>query len=271
MIKQCVSLLVSAMLVAGTAATAQAAGNQHPPKDMAWQFDGMFGTVDRASAQRGFQVYKEVCSSCHSMKRVAFRNLAALGFSEGEVKTIASGYSVTDGPNDEGEMFQRPGLPSDRFVPPFPNDKAARAANGGALPPDLSLIIKARPNGANYVYSLLTGYEEAPEHVEVLPGQYYNPYFPNGVLAMAPPLSNDLVTYADGTNASTEQMAKDVVNFLQWTAEPEMEQRKRMGIKVLVFLAIMSVMFYIAKKRIWSDAGRVTAGEDHTGKKGPLV
>lgn len=271
MIKQFVSLLVSAVLAAGMAAGAHASGNQKAPQDMAWQFDGMSGTIDRASVQRGFQVYKEICSSCHSLKRVAYRNLTEIGFSEGEVKTIAAGYSVTDGPNDEGEMFQRPGLPSDRFVSPFPNDKAARAANGGALPPDLSLMVKARPHGADYIYSLLTGYEDAPEHVEVLPGQYYNPYFPNGVLSMAPPLTNGLVTYGDGTNASVEQMAKDVVNFLQWTAEPEMEQRKRMGIKVLVFLAIMSVLFYIAKKRIWSNADRVTAGEDHTGKKGPLV
>lgn len=271
MIKHTVSLLISALLALGVTTAAYASGDQKAPKEMAWQFDGMLGTVDRASAQRGFQVYKEVCSSCHSLKRVAFRNLMEIGFSEGEVKTIAAGYSVTDGPNDEGEMFQRPGLPSDRFVPPFPNDKAARAANGGALPPDLSLIIKARPNGANYVYSLLTGYEEAPEHVEVLAGQYYNPYFPGGVLSMAPPLTNGLVTFGDGTNASVEQMAKDVVNFLQWAAEPEMEQRKRMGIKVLVFLAIMSVLFYIAKKRIWNNADRVTAGTDHTGKKGPLV
>lgn len=271
MIKYTVSLLVSALLALGAAMPVHASGDQKAPKDMAWQFDGMLGTVDRASAQRGFQVYKEVCASCHSLKRVAFRNLAEIGFSEGEVKTIAAGYSVADGPNDEGEMFQRPGLASDRFVSPFANDKAARAANGGALPPDLSLMVKARPNGANYVYSLLTGYEDAPEHVEVLAGQYYNPYFPNGVLSMAPPLSDGLVTYVDGTNASVEQMAKDVVNFLQWTAEPEMEQRKRMGIKVLVFLAIMSVLFYVAKKRIWSNADRVTAGNDHTGKKGPLI
>jgi ubiquinol-cytochrome c reductase cytochrome c1 subunit len=251
--KNVVSLLVAAALAVGVAVNAQASGDQKHAKDMQWQFDGMSGTVDRASAQRGLQVYKEVCASCHGLKRVAFRNLTEIGFSEGEVKTIAAGYSVEDGPNDEGEMFQRPGLPSDRFVSPFPNEKAARAANGGAYPPDLSLIVKARPNGASYLYSLLTGYEEAPEGHEPAPGQYYNPYFPGGFLAMPPPLSNDLVTYQDGTNASTEQMAKDVVNFLQWAAEPEMEQRKRMGIKVLVFLAIMTVMFYFAKKRIWSD------------------
>lgn len=250
--KQFASLLVTATLALG-AVSAHAAGDQKHPKEVDWQFDGMFGTVDRASAQRGLQVYKEVCASCHALSHVAYRNLQSLGFSEGEVKTIAAGATVADGPNDEGEMFERPGLPSDRFVAPFANEKAARAANGGAYPPDLSLIIKARHDGANYLYSLMTGYEDAPEGHEPAPGQYYNPYFPGGFLAMPAPLSNDLITYQDGTNASTEQMAKDVVNFLQWAAEPEMEQRKRMGIKVLVFLALMTVLFYIAKKRVWND------------------
>lgn len=247
---------ISILALAATALlafSAQAASDAKHPKQVDWQFDGIFGTVDRASAQRGLQVYKEVCAACHGLKRIAFRNLTDIGFSEAEAKAIAAGYTVQDGPNDEGDMFDRPGVISDRFVPPFANEKAARASNGGAYPPDLSLMVKARPDGANYLYSLLTGYEDAPADVEVAPGQYYNPYFPGGLLAMAPPLSNDLITYQDGTNASTEQMAKDVVNFLQWAAEPEMEQRKRMGIKVLVFLAIMSVLFYVAKQRIWSD------------------
>lgn len=248
-----ISILVLAA-AALLALPAQAASDAKHPKQVDWHFDGVFGTVDRASAQRGMQVYKEVCAACHGLSRVAFRNLTEIGFSEAEVKAIAAEYTVQDGPNDEGDMFDRPGTPSDRFVPPFANEKAARASNGGAYPPDLSLMVKARPDGANYIYSLLTGYgEDVPEHVEVAPGQYYNPYFPGGLLAMAPPLMNDLITYQDGTNASTEQMAHDVVNFLQWTAEPEMEQRKRMGIKVLVFLAIMTVFFYFAKQRIWSD------------------
>ena len=255
MLKYVASLLVAGVIAMGSI-SAHAAGDQKHPKDMHWQFDGMFGTVDRASAQRGLQVYREVCASCHGLKRVAFRNLMEIGFAEGEVKTIAADYSVQDGPNDEGEMFSRPGLPSDRFVSPFPNEKAARAANGGAYPPDLSLMVKARPDGANYLYSLMVGYEPAPSHVTLSPGQYYNPYFPGGLLAMPPPLSDGLVTYQDGTVASTEQMSKDLVNFLQWTAEPEMEQRKRMGIKVLVFLAIMTILFYIAKKRIWRDVSR---------------
>jgi ubiquinol-cytochrome c reductase cytochrome c1 subunit len=250
--KHIASLLVTVVLALG-ALPAHAAGDQKHPQQIDWAFDGVFGTVDRAAAQRGLQVYKEVCAACHGLKRVAFRNLMDLGFSEGEVKTIAADASVIDGPNDEGEMFERPGLPSDRFVPPYPNEKAARASNGGAYPPDLSLIVKARQDGANYLYSLLVGYEEAPEGQEPAPGQYYNPYFPGGFLAMPPPLSNDLVTYQDGTNASVEQMAKDLTVFLQWAAEPEMELRKRMGIKVLVFLAIMTVLFYIAKKRLWKD------------------
>lgn len=252
--KKFLSLLALIGMIGVAAGSAEAAGDAHALKQVDWKFDGIQGTVDRQAAQRGLQVYKEVCSSCHGLKRIAFRNLTDIGFSEAEVKAMAAGYSVVDGPNDEGEMFERPGLPSDRFVSPFPNEKAARAANGGAYPPDLSLMVKARPDGANYIYSLLTGYsEEVPEGVELRPGQYYNHYFPGGLLSMAPPLADDIVTYADGTNATLEQMAHDVVVFLQWAAEPEMEKRKRMGIKVLVFLAIMTAMFYVAKKRIWKD------------------
>lgn len=229
-----------------------ASGDAEHPKEVHWPFDGAFGKVDRQSAQRGYQVYKEVCASCHSLKRVAYRNLEHLGFSEAEVKTIASEAQVVDGPNDSGDMFERPGRPSDKFVSPFANDKAARASNGGALPPDLSLIVKARPNGANYIYSLLTGYEEAPADVKISAGMHYNPYFPNHQIAMPKPLSDGQVTYMDGTEASVDQMAHDVVNFLQWAAEPEMEHRKSMGIKVMIYLAIFTVLFYLAKKRIWS-------------------
>lgn len=242
---------VSALLLAGSA---MASADTHAPKQMQWGFDGVLGRVDQQSAQRGFQVYKEVCSACHSLKRVAFRTLEGIGFSEAEVKSLAAGYTIQDGPNDAGEMFERPGLPSDVFPKPHANDKAAAAANGGAVPPDLSLIIKARPDGANYVYSLLTGYgHEVPEHVSVPEGAHYNPYMAGGVIKMAPPLSNGSVTYQDGTEASLEQQAKDVVNFLQWAAEPEMEQRKFMGIHVMIFLGIMTFFFYRVKKRVWSD------------------
>lgn len=223
-----------------------------PHKQMIWPFDGYFGSVDRQAAQRGFQVYKEVCSACHGMKHLYYRNLKDLGFSDAEIKVIANGYTVTDGPNDEGEMFERPGKPSDKFVSPFKNDQAARAAHNGALPADLSLIIKAREDGANYVYSLLTGYQAAPADFKLMPALSYNPYFPGNQLAMPPPLSEGLVTYQDGTIASLDQMAHDVVIFLQWAAEPEMEHRKSMGLKVLIFLVFMTVFFYIAKKRVWS-------------------
>lgn len=223
------------------------------PKKMKWSFDGMLGTFDRTSIQRGFQVYKEVCSACHSLHLVAFRNLKEVGFSEAEVKEIAKNYSIPDGPNDAGEMFERPGILSDRFTGPYANEKAARAANNGAFPPDLSLMIRARENGANYVYSLLTGFDQTPpKGMNIQDGMHYNPYFPGMQIAMAPPLSEGMVTYTDGTKATVDQMARDVVNFLQWTADPKMEKRKSTGIKVLLFLMIFTGLFIVAKKRIWT-------------------
>lgn len=223
------------------------------PKKMKWSFDGVFGTVNREAAQRGFQVYKEVCSVCHGLNNLYYRNLKDIGFSDDEIKEIAKGYTIKDGPNDEGEIFDRPALPSDRFVPPYPNEQAARAANNGAHPPDLSLIIKARHDGANYIYSLLTGYTESPADFKLMQGTYYNPYFPGKQIAMPPPLTDGQVTYMDGTNASVEHMSQDVVVFLQWAAEPEMEHRKSMGLKVMMFLAVFTIFFYIAKNRIWSN------------------
>lgn len=226
------------------------------PKQMDWPFDGPFGKFDRVAIQRGFQIYKEVCSACHSINRIAFRNLAEIGFSEDEVKAIASEYSIVDGPNDEGEMFERPGRPADYFPSPYANEKAARAANNNnALPPDLSLMIKAREDGANYVYSLLTGYAEAPSYFELGENMYYNPYFSGGgrQFSMIPPLIEDgLVTYQnEQINPTIEQMAYDVVNFLQWAAEPEMEKRKSLGAKTLIFLVIFTALFYLLKNKIW--------------------
>ncbi len=241
-------LFISSLMMVNVA---YASSDQKHPKHVDWAFDGAFGRVDKPSAQRGLQVYKEVCAACHGLARVAFRSLTEIGFSEAEVKALAAEYTVKDGPNDDGEMFERPGLPSDKFIPPYPNENASRAANNGAYPPDLSLIIKARPNGSNYVYSLLTGYEEPPADVQLGDGQHYNPYFPGHKLAMAAPLSDGQVTFEDGTAASVDQMARDVVNFLQWAAEPEMEQRKQLGIKVLVYLAVFTGFMYVAKKRIW--------------------
>lgn len=222
------------------------------PKQMKWDFEGIFGKFDKRSVQRGYQIYKEVCASCHGLNLVAYRSLADIGFEENEIKQIASEYVVTDGPDDSGEMFDRPALPSDRFVSPYPNEKAAAAANGGATPPDLSLIVKARVDGANYLYSLLTGYSDAPEDFPAVEGKYYNPYFAGRQISMPPPLVDDgIVEYGDGTFAAKEQMAIDVVNFLQWAAEPEMEHRKKMGVRTMIFLFVLFILLIAAKKAIW--------------------
>ncbi|MGE0754671.1 MAG: cytochrome c1 [Alphaproteobacteria bacterium] len=242
--------LFFSVIFAASAALASS-DNQKYPKQVHWSFDGMLGKVDKQSAQRGFQVYKEVCAACHGLERVAFRNLHDLGFTEAEIKALAAESTIADGPNDEGEMFDRAGLPSDYFPSPYANVNAARAANNGAYPPDLSLIVKARPNGANYLYSLMSGYGEPPADHHVPDGMYYNPYFAGGNIAMPAPLSDDRVVYEDGTSATTDQMSRDVVNFLQWAAEPEMEERKQMGIKVLIYLAITTIFLYIAMRHIW--------------------
>lgn len=229
-----------------------AAGEKLPSQD--WSWAGPFGTFDRAGLRRGLQVYAEVCSSCHGVKFVAYRNLMDIGFSEDEVKTFIAEYEVEDGPDAEGEMFMRPAKLADHFVQPFANDNAARASNNGALPPDLSLMTKARVGGPDYVYALLTGYEEeAPEGSELLEGMNYNHFFPGNQIAMSPPIGDDAVEYADGTEATKEQIAKDVVTFLAWAAEPELEQRKRLGIKVLIFLLVLTGLLYALKRRIWAD------------------
>jgi len=232
-----------------------AAGGEHEaltPKQLSWSFEGMFGKIDQRSAQRGFKVYNEICASCHSLKLFSYRNLADIGFSEDEIKQIAKQYIVKDGPNDEGEMFERLALPSDRFVSPYPNEQAARFANGGAYPPDLSLIIKARMDGANYLYSILSGYQKAPVGFHLTPGKYYNPYFEGRQIGMPKPITDDGdVEYFDGTIASKEQMIIDVVNFLQFVAEPETDKRKKMGLATLTFLAFMTILFIISKRRIW--------------------
>jgi len=219
-----------------------------------WQFDGLFGKFDRSSLQRGYQVFKNVCSTCHSMKRVSFRDLKKIGFSDLEIKALSSEYQIQDGPNESGQMFMRTGRPSDYFPGPFTNDNEARAANNGAFPPDLSLIIKARQDGANYVYSILNGYQSLkPTGFAISDGLHYNRYFPGRKIAMATPLIDGIISYQDGTEATIDQMSKDVVNFLQWASEPEMEDRKSMGIKVITFLLLVTVFTYLAMKRIWSD------------------
>jgi len=242
---------LSAVLGLGIATAEAAEGVEIPSRD--WSFSGPFGTFDPAARQRGFQVFKEVCSGCHGLEYIAFRNLAEIGYSEDEVKAIAAEFTMVDGPDDEGEMFEREGKSSDFWPAPFANDKAAAAANNGATPPELSLITKARKNGPNYVFALLTGYEEPPTDVELLEGLNYNKVFPGHQIAMAAPLFEDGVEYADGTPASVEQMAHDVVTFLAWTAEPEMDARKHMGLKVMIFLVVFSIVLYAVKRKVWAD------------------
>jgi ubiquinol-cytochrome c reductase cytochrome b subunit len=234
-------------------ANVYAAEEAAAPPEQDWSFEGPFGTYDRGALQRGFQVYSQVCSACHSMKLLSYRNLRDLGYSEAQVKAIASQYTMTDGPNDEGEMFERPGKPSDRFVSPYPNDNAARYANNGALPPDLSLIAKARVHGPDYIYGILTGYEEAPEGETLAQGQYWNKYMPGHKIAMAPPLSDGVVAYEDGSDNTVRQYAKDVSAFLMWAAEPKLEVRKRTGIKVILFLLVFAGLMYAVKRKIWAD------------------
>lgn len=235
------------------AAPAHSAGEAIPIPDRKFSFDGVFGTYDRASAQRGFQVYKEVCAACHGMRLVAYRNLRELGLTEAQVAGIASQFEIKDGPNDEGQMFERPGRPADRFRSPFANDAAARAANNGALPPDLSVMTKARAGGADYLFALLTGYVDPPPGVTVMDGMHFNRYYPGNQIAMGPVLNPDQVEFADGTSATVEQMAHDVSTFLQWAAEPELEQRRALGVKIIIFLTILAGLTYAVKRKIWAD------------------
>lgn len=244
--------VVAVIAGVGSAGPASAAEGVAIP-DHDFSFEGIFGTFDRAAAQRGLQVYNQVCSSCHSLKYVAFRTLGDLGYTEEQVEAIAAQYTVTDGPNDQGEMYQRPAKPSDTFPSPFDNKQAAIAANGGAYPPDLSVITQARPNGPDYLHALLTGYTDPPADVELSPGQYWNEYFPGHQIAMPPPLYPDGVSYQDGTEATVAQMAHDVTVFLHWAAEPHMEERKRTGIAVVLFLLVLTGMLYATKRRIWQD------------------
>jgi ubiquinol-cytochrome c reductase cytochrome c1 subunit len=243
---------LSLALVGGVAGTARAQEEAASAPHQEWSFNGVFGTYDRAALQRGFQVYKEVCSACHAVKHLYFRDLVEIGYSEDQVKGIAAQVQVTDGPNDQGEMYQRPARPSDPIPPPFPNDQTARSANNGALPPDLSLITKAREGGADYVYAILTGFKDPPAGMKMNPNMNYNEYFTGHQIAMPPPLNPDQVKFADETKASVPQMGHDVVSFLSWAAEPTLEERHRMGFKVILFLIVVTGLLYAAKRRIWS-------------------
>lgn len=267
----------SAAMVAATAALAASLGmigavggaalaSERPEiPSQSWDFSGPLGRFDDAQLRRGFLVYMDACSACHSLRHVAYRDLSALGvgFGPEDIKALAAEFTVLDGPGEDGEMYERPARPYDRFVPPFPNTQAARAANSGMAPPDLSLITKARPGGADYIYAFLTGYVDEPEGAEVTPGMFYNLYAPGRQTGMVPVLFEDLVEYEDGTPATVEQMAEDVTAFLAWAADPHMEQRKKLGIKVVIFLTLLTIMFYALKREVWAHLhARPVVGDD---------
>jgi len=234
-----------------TAGTVYADDTLHAP-EYPWNHKRPWESFDHASIRRGHQVFSEVCSACHSVSLIAYRNLVDVAYTEEEVKAIAASHEVEDGPDDEGEMFLRPGKMSDYFPRPYKNEQAARAANGGALPPDLSLMIKARPGKDNYVFQLLTGYRKKPAGVNLREGLHWNPYFPGGAIGMPPPLMPDMLTYEDGTPATVSQMAKDVTTFLCWTASPEHDDRKKMAIKAIFILSLIVVPTLYYKRLIWS-------------------
>jgi ubiquinol-cytochrome c reductase cytochrome c1 subunit len=258
--------LLAALLVTPAIAADDLTEGKHPvAPEHGWTFTGPFGKFDRAQLQRGFQVYKEVCSACHSLNFVSFHALSEDEegdgfFTDPEVKAIAAAYKVPAGPNDKGETtdangtpLTRPGIPSDHFPAPFANEQAARISNNGALPPDLSLIAKAREGGPDYVYSLMNGFsEKAPAGFTVLEGKYFNPYFPGGNISMPPPLTANQVTYSDGTKATVQQMGEDVAAFLMWTAEPKLEARHRLGFGVMAFLLLLSVLLFLAYRKLWN-------------------
>ncbi len=285
-----------ALVFAGLAGAAHAAGETPVPPQLNWSWQGPFGTYDRAQLQRGFKVYREVCQACHNIKYVRFRNLSEPGgpeFSAAQVRALAAEYKIKDGPNDSGEMFERPGRPADAFPWTFPNEQAAAAANGGKAPPDLSLMVKARTyergfpwfildalrqyseNGADYLTALLTGYEDPPQGVEVPAGGYYNKYYPGHIIAMPKPLSDGQVEYPKGPNGqpvvpeTVAQYAKDVTAFLAWAAEPHLEARKRLGFIVIAFLLLLTGLMYFTKKKVWADVGGEIEDRPVTTFKGP--
>ncbi|KAL6049635.1 iso-1-cytochrome c [Balamuthia mandrillaris] len=231
--------------------TAHASGAVRPP-EYPWSHRLPWQSFDHASIRRGHQVFSEVCSSCHSLNLVAYRHMVDVAYTEEELKEIAAGVDYEDGPDDDGEMYTRPGKLSDPLPAPYPNEQAARSANNGALPPDLSLIIKARPDKDNYVFQLLTGYTKPPAGVKVRQGMFYNPYFEGGGISMPPPLREGMLEYEDGTEASISQMAKDVTTFLCWASEPEHDDRKKMGIKAIFLLTLGLAPTLYWKRLKWS-------------------
>ncbi len=253
---------IAAALILGVASGAQAATDAKEPETRDWTFNGVFGYYDEAQLRRGFQVFKDICNACHGLDYIAYRNLQAIGYTEDEVKAIAAEFEVRSGPdedgeelNEDGDFLTRPALPFDKFNNPYPNENAAKAANGGSLPPDLSLINKARIGGANYTAALLLGYpEEMPEDAHIPDDKHYNDYFPGNAIGMPQMLFDEVVEYEDETIPMTaEQYAVDVTAFLQWAAEPELEERKSLGVVVMVFLFVLTWLFYKVKQQVWRD------------------
>ena len=264
-------LVLIAFIAALPAVIANAAstdGEEIEPPDLPdWSFSGPFGRYDQAALRRGLQVYVEGCWDCHSLRHVAYRSLSALGIGYGpeDIKAFAADFDVVDGPDETGEMYERPARPSDRFAAPYPNKEAARAENKGMYPPDLSLITKARKDGANYLYSMLIGYTDPPAGVEPVPGMYYNKYVPGHFTGMNAPLLDNLVEYDDGTEATVEQMSQDVTEFLSWAADPHMNERKSLGLRVVIFLVLLTIMFIALKKEVWSHLYTPPEGHPESG------
>jgi ubiquinol-cytochrome c reductase cytochrome c1 subunit len=248
-------LLISSLAVLGFAALASQANAQpaEPLPNVHWSYQSVFGTFDLAAAQRGFQIYSQVCSNCHSMHLLHYRDLSGIGLNEDQIKAVAAGFTVPQGLDDQGNPKEGPALPANQFRSPFPNDAAARAANNGAVPPDLSLIVNAREGGPQYIYGILTGYANPPPGFKVSPGLYYNKMFPGHQIHMPQPLHNGTVDYTDGTPNNLDQEAHDVITFLAWAANPDLVERKQTGVRVILFLMFMTGLTYAVKRKVWSD------------------
>lgn len=251
--RRLIAALATAAALTLAGSNAWSAEGVKEPEAQDWSFSGMFGKYDRGELQRGYLVYKEVCAACHAVKHLAFRNLTEIGFSEDEAKAITSEFTVEDGPDENGDTYERGALLSDALPSPYRNENEGRAANNGAFPPDLSLLVRARHGGPDYLYALLAGYEDEPADFELSDGMSYNPFFEGAQIAMPPPLFEDMVEYADGTAASVEQMSRDVTAFLNWAAVPELEERNRLGFQVMIFLALLTVLFYFVKRKVWRN------------------
>ena len=256
MISKRFARLFAALITLATPIGAVLAGHDEPSVTRQdWSFNGVLGKFDRAQLQRGYQVYSTVCANCHSTRLLSYHNLSQEGgpqFSKEAVEILASKVQVSDGPNEKGEMFQRPARPSDRFPPRFANEQLARLANNGALPPDLSVMAKARPAGPDYIYALLTGYKPAPADMKMTPGMYYNVAFPGHQIAMPPPLMDGVVPYTDGTKKTVDNYARDVSAYLMWAAEPKLEERHQVGVRIMLFLIVFAVIMFLAKRAVWS-------------------